>query len=194
MSPPLYSKPMKSLLGTGAPSVFAFLSIALLSMGISGGPVYTRGGNLDVTGSYAGTLTPTVPNNSMGLFAVTIPKTGLGTGTLSIFVMGNAYVGTINATADPDRAKLTGFFNAGFNYIKTVESGVDKDGNVTFTQITVRAVATGSINAKIKASRTTSQSTARLNGLALVTFDPASAFDFGLPDSLTYKVIGFKQN
>jgi hypothetical protein len=186
---------MKSLLRTGAPSVFVFICIALLSVGIHGGVPYGRGtGSVNVVGNYAGTLTPTEPDNSMGLFGVNIPKTGLGTGTVSIFVTGNAYTGTIDGTADPDRAKLTAFMNAGFNYITTVPSGTDSNGHMTFTTTTVRAVATGTINGKIKASQTNSQSTARLNGSAIVTFDGASAFAFDLPPQINYKVVGFKQD
>ena len=187
---------MKSLLRTGVPSVFAFLSTALLSLGISGGPDYgghKRKTPISVTGSYAGTFRSTVPTNSLGLFSVLIPTSGLGLGTVSLFVTGNAYTGTIQATADPDSKQITGFVNAGFNYIKTVESGTDSTGKTTFTTITVRAVATGEIDAVVKRS-STNRTLARLEGTALMTFDPASAFDFDLPPSISYTVLGFKQS
>jgi hypothetical protein len=78
---------------------------------ISGGPVY-GGSNVVTTGNYAGLFVPTTADNSLGLFAATIPKTGLGTGTVGLFRNGIFYPGTIQAIADPDSGVLTGVVNS----------------------------------------------------------------------------------
>jgi len=97
---------------------------------ISGGPQYP--GSTDLSGSYAGVLkpkrqpnptptgtgtptptpTPTPPGeddrNSLGVFAVTMPSTGGGSGTFVLFSHGEIYVGFIAAVADPTHASLDG--------------------------------------------------------------------------------------
>jgi hypothetical protein len=100
---------------------------------ISGGPQYP--GSTDLSGSYAGVLKPKrqanptpVPTgtptptpsvtptpspspedrNSLGVFAVTIPSAGGGSGTFALFSHGEIYVGFIAATADPTHASFDG--------------------------------------------------------------------------------------
>lgn len=86
---------------------------------ISGGPQYP--GSTDLSGSYAGVMKPkrqpsSTPSptaspedrNSLGVFAVTMPSTGGGSGSFVLFSHGEIYVGVITATADPTHASLDG--------------------------------------------------------------------------------------
>jgi hypothetical protein len=107
---------MKALLGALICLVFTMTQ----TFAISGGP-WGRPGQTAVTGTYAGAFVPPLAgsppaesDNSLGLFTVTIPKTGVGTGTIAIFRNGHFYSGTIQATADPDSARLYATLNATF--------------------------------------------------------------------------------
>lgn len=92
---------------------------------IDGGPVYT--GQVTVTGTYAGVFIPlpvqvdpgpppiTQTDNSFALFTLSIQRgtsttPSLGIGTIVVFRNGLLYNvgGIIQASADPDSAKLTG--------------------------------------------------------------------------------------
>ncbi len=157
---------------------------------ISGGPIF-GGGNVTTTGIYAGVLYPRARSNSIGLFSVPVPKTGLGSGTVFVFANQSAYNGTMQATADPDSGLFTGYIDSGFNFVDTVRTGADKDGNPTFTVIKVRAVASGRIDGKVKAKESVlSRASARLTGSSLLEFNP----DFFGTGGITYDVIGFKQS
>jgi hypothetical protein len=74
------------------------------SFAIGGGPNY-GGAGITTTGIYAGIMMPgelSPGANSLGLFSLTIPRTGLGTGDVIIFEAGETYTGTFTGTADPD--------------------------------------------------------------------------------------------
>src|SRR5882724_2274702 len=101
---------------------------------IDGGPVFGGGGQVTVTGIYAGVFVPikivvdpgpppvTLTDNSLVLFTLIIPKVGLGTGTTAVFRNGFFYSGTIQGSADPDSARLTGVVNASFELNNVVLS------------------------------------------------------------------------
>src|SRR6266550_7569918 len=99
---------------------------------ISGGPVFGGGGQVTVTGTYAGVFVPIVDptiglsEDSLVLFTLTIPKVGLATGTTAVFRNGFFYSGTIQGSADPDSARLTGVVNAFF------QETVAQDNNTMF--------------------------------------------------------------
>lgn len=172
---------MKSVLGVLLCLVFT------ISQGwaISGGPDY-GGAGVRTTGVYAGLLVPTVDPNSLGIFSLTIPKTGIGTGQVAIFRNGNYYPGTFQGIADPDSAKMTG-----------VVSGVFQR-TVAFTA-TINYVYTYQVNGSIKAkivanSNRNSSASARLNGDSQLTYtndEGNPTGDSGGP--IDYDVIGFKQ-
>jgi hypothetical protein len=161
---------------------------------IGGGPVFGGGGQVTVTGTYAGVFVPIVdptigiPENSLVLFTLTIPKVGLATGTTAVFRNGFFYPGTIQGSADPDSARLTGVVNAFF------QETVATSGNTTFM---FEYDANGRfVNTKITAnSNTFSTASTRIRGKATITYrndagDPMG--DSGGP--IEYKVHGFKQS
>lgn len=173
---------------------------------IKGGPDYGTA-QVSVTGTYAGVLAfstrvpidppnPDTPQptgmNSLGLFTLPIPKTGLANGTALLFEQGQIYTGTIQATGDPDSAKITGIISASFPYVFLVQTG---ENSVThepiFTSQSVIAQASGKLNAKVKANtRVGSASSARLKGTADMQFALTVNNPF---DEIIYSVIGFKQ-
>jgi hypothetical protein len=175
---------MKSLLGC------LMCLVLTVSQSFSDDPL---GGStqLNVVGTYAGVFVPivvvinpgpppvTLPrDNSLALFTLSIPSTGLGSGTATIFRNGLLYTATIQGSADPDSGKLTGFING----TATPTSG----GGTS-------ASATGRFrSAKIIANPVTSASAARIRGKASINYigaDPGA--DSGGP--ILYKVRGFKQ-
>ncbi len=159
---------------------------------VKGGPVF-GGGNVVTTGIYAGVLYPVQGANSIGLFSVQIPRTGLGTGTVFIFANQSAYNGTMQATADPDSAALTGFIDAGFNAVQAQCTANCSDPDTTKRTVTIlnfRAVAAGRVDGQIKANTGSfRQASARLIGGSLVQFNP----DFLNVGALFYDLVAFKQ-
>ncbi len=161
---------------------------------VKGGPDYTKT-RVSTTGNYAGVFAPTIipgdpdatpptqdqeADNSLALFSVMIPATGLGTGRVVVFREGRVYRGTMDATADPDSAKL-------FAVIET--SFIDVVSRIIF-----------SANGKIPElrgivirpnSNIFSSASARLKGEARLTYTPN--LSGGAPVEVTYSVIGFKQ-
>lgn len=162
------------------------------SFAISGGPDYGSGG-ISTTGIYAGVMMPNDLSpgaNSLGLFSLTIPRTGLGTGDVIIFEAGQTYTGTFTGTADPDSARLIGEIDASFPYVTFVQS-VDADGKVTITSITVSATAAGQLNAHLAAnSNRFSSAGVRMKGTADIQFSLTVNNPF---NEIVYDVIGFKQ-
>ncbi|MDQ6939929.1 MAG: hypothetical protein M3119_07205, partial [Verrucomicrobiota bacterium] len=75
------------------------------SFALKGGPNF--GTRVRTTGVYAGLFVPTAADNSLGIFSATIPRTGIGTGTVGFFRNGIFYPGAIQAIADPDSGDLT---------------------------------------------------------------------------------------
>lgn len=129
--------------------------------------------------------------NQIGLFSLPIPKTGIGSGTAILFEQGQIYTGTIQASADPDSAKVTGIFSASFPYVFPVETGKDAQGNPIFTIETVIAQASGKLDAKVRAStKSSSLGSIRLKGTADVQFALTVNNPF---DEIIFTVSGFKQ-
>jgi hypothetical protein len=166
---------------------------------ISGGPFGGGTTQVSVTGTYAGVLIPIQvevdpgpppvflpPDNSLVLFTMRIPTTGLATGTSAVFRNGFFYPGTIQGLADPDSARLTGLVNAFFQ--ETV-------AQTSTTDFIFQYNANGQfLNAKIVAN-TNGVSVARIKGKASLTYtndagDPGG--DSGGP--IQYKIRGFKQS
>src|ERR1700730_9159884 len=87
---------------------------------IKRGPIY-GGPKVRTTGTYAGLFVP-AGDNSLGIFTASIPKSGLGTGTVAFFRNGIFYPGTIQGIADPDSAVLTAVVSSTFNITFTSEA------------------------------------------------------------------------
>lgn len=157
---------------------------------ISGGPDYGGGGQVSTTGIYAGILMPSNSDNSLALFTVPIPKSGIGSGTFAIFRNGLFYPGTFQGIADPDSAKMTGVIDAKFE--RTVATKVTDTSTETFVYT---YYANGSVEARIKANTNLfSSASARLDGQGKVTFTNTEGKPAGSSDGpVIYDVIGFKQ-
>ena len=172
----------------------AFALISLISLGISGGPSF-GGQKVLTTGTYAGLFVPNnLGENSLGLFTVTIPRTGLGTGTAALFRNGLAYPGTMQAVADPDSANMTGVVDCSFNV--TFTSQKDAQGNTTNTVVTYKA--NGGVQTQIKPNRNRiSTASARLTGTGELTYVQIgfanSAPNGNSNGPIDYSVVGFKQ-
>lgn len=159
---------------------------------IKGGPNF-GGAGVRTTGTYAGVMLPGPLSpgvNSIGLFSVTIPKTGLGTGTVVIFTAGQTYTGTFQGLADPDSAKLSGEVDASFPYLATVVGSVD-NGKTIFITETVSAKAVGKLEGQITKNKNVfSTASARLTGEADIQFSLSVNNPF---TEIAYTVSGFKQ-
>jgi hypothetical protein len=191
---------------------------------LKGGPVF--GGKGNVVGTYAGVLVPSLTvgltDNSLVLFTLNIPQTGLASGTLAVFRNGLFYSGTIRGSADPDTAKLFGAINASFTRsqreVTAAETQTDPDtGTVTTIFITSSVPhsydANGQfVGAKIVGSRNSlTISGTRIRGNASMTYrtdahdpnctpnsfsDPpvVCPVDSAGSGSILYDIIGFKQS
>jgi hypothetical protein len=172
-------------------TVFACLCCLVLgtaqTFALKGGPDF--GSRVSTTGIYAGIMTPgplSPGANSIGLFSVTIPRTGLGTGQVVIFQVGETYTGTFTGIADPDSAKLTGEIDASF---PVISSTINSSGNVVTT--TFLAKAAGKMQGSIRANKNLfSTAAARIVGTANIQFSLTVNNPF---TQIGYIVIGFKQ-
>jgi hypothetical protein len=169
---------------------------------LKGGPIFP-GGQVRTTGVYAGVMTPgplSPGANSFGLFSITIPNAGTGTGVVVIFQGGQTYRGTVTGNADPDSAKLQAQVSATFSYqaqvLSSVETTTDPSGKVTvkesYSTQTFAATAAGDIDAQIRANRNVfSAASARLVGDADVQFSLTILNPF---TQIGYIVTGYKQS
>lgn len=168
---------------------------------ISGGPGFGGGGQVTVTGTYAGVFIPIVDptiglsEDSLVLFTLSIPKIGLATGTTAVFRNGLFYPGTIQGSADPDSARLTGIVSASFELNNVVLSDGSRDitavynanGRFVNTKITANSTAFSSASTRIRGKATITYTNTRNDG-----GPPDPAGDSGGP--IQYKVHGFKQS
>ncbi len=173
-------------------SLLCFVLVASQTFALKGGPEF--GGNVKTTGTYAGVMIPgalSPGSNSIGLFTLLLPTTGLGSGTVVIFTAGETYTGTIRGSADPDTAKLVGEVSASFPVIEIVPGPPDSNGNSTAVTITVAATAAGSVKGKMKANKNLfSTASVRIVGSADIQFSLTVNNPF---DEIIYDVSGFKQ-
>ena len=189
---------LKSLIKTALSAAAAlFYGVAAL-YAISGGPQYP--GSTDLSGSYAGVLkpkrqanptptgtgtptptpTPTPPGeddrNSLGVFAVTMPSTGGGSGAFVLFSHGEIYVGLIAAIADPTHVSLDGVLKS-----STSTSALTNELN-------------GTMHARALHNNTSPFNSVgvQLRGHAMLDFENTAT-----PDTVvrteTMRVLGFKQ-
>ena len=160
---------------------------------LKGGPPYPPGPT-SATGTYAGVLIPQLGQsaNSLAIFSLTLPNTGIGAGTLVIFNVGQIYSGTLQGIGDPRGGTVNGLINATFPYLTTVQSGVDDMGRPVFTTVTVVATAAGRMEGMIRTGRSTFGTTAstRITGTADVQFSLTVNNPF---DEIIYDIVGFKQ-
>ena len=97
--------------------LMAFVFLQTQSWALSGGPGGSgtvAGGSL--SGTYAGVLVPQVAivggSASIGLFTLVQPDSGLTTGTISVFVNGTGFTGTVSGVMDPKDGSFDGVIDA----------------------------------------------------------------------------------
>lgn len=137
------------------------------SYAVKGGPEYPAGAN--VTGTYAGVLEPrfdpTDPfsSNSLGIFSLSVPSTGLSTGTFIMFVRGVVFKGTIQGLGNPNNGTVRGVLDASFSVLSNETIFNDPFfGAFTSSTSTVTAHASGSLKATVSASRAALSTSATL--------------------------------
>ena len=182
-------------------AVFALLTFGAAALyAISGGPQYPV--STDLSGSYAGVLkpkrqasptptcsptpcpptptpTPVPPEddrNSLGVFSVVVPQSGLGTGVFVLFSHGEIYSGKIDAEADPTRAQVNGVLAT------TSSSSTATNEMNGKMQATARHINTGPFNSV----------GVQLRGRAMLDFENSAAPDVIVRTEMM-RVRGFKQ-
>ena len=174
------------------------------SFAIDGGPVYPGGTN--VVGTYAGVINRVVTDapvdcgaNSIGVFSVGVPKTGISSGTFVMFSQGRAFTGTIQGVADPGKSTLKGVLSATFNFTVTQTIINPVTGVPTTTTTDVTASANGSLKTQIAsgADLTFGVTATRLRGTATLSIDMGQLNADLTPlivCEVTLRVRGFKQS
>ena len=191
----------------------------LLSFIVSEAPVlaihggYTLGGTESVTGTYAGVLIPTSSetlttgtnqtnfgSNSLGLFTLSVPDAGVGSGSVVIFSGADQATGSVQALPDPATpGNIIGILTA--TAYATVLNYIDVAGNYATEQVIV-ATANGALETSVGASSVSNSPTGvNLSGTADVTFATESNNDFFFfgsnlqpSENVTYAVEGFQQS
>ena len=160
---------------------------------LSGGPVFGNN-NVSTTGIYAGLLLPVSDPNSLGIFSVTIPKTGIGTGNVAVFRNGNYYPGSFQGLADPDSAKLTGVIQASFS--RTVGQVVTNGSTTSTITFVYTYQVNGSVKGQIRNNTNRlSAAAARITGESDLTYtnDEGNPSGSSNGQAIKYTINGFKQ-
>jgi hypothetical protein len=124
---------------------------------IKGGPVYR--GSSSLIGTYAGVMQPgDTVFNSLGIFTISVPQSGLASGVFIIFQEGLLLNGTMQAVADGTKKKITGLLHAEATRAEII------NGEVNFTIV---GIADGQLIATVS-SNVSSTSGRRLGGTAVV--------------------------
>lgn len=125
---------------------------------ISGGPFGGKG-LVGVVGTYAGILHDVVVGSqNLGIFTLSVPQSGLATGSVLIFTGQRTFSGPITGLADPN----TDILVATLQGIPVVTSG-------STTIETLNFHTDGTLNAKVRLNKkTTGISSVRLRGIAHV--------------------------
>lgn len=159
---------MKSLFG----ALLCFVLAQSQAWAISGGPVYP-GAKANVVGSYAGVLQPgfcaeanpaNCPAlNSIGVFSLGVPSSGLGGGTFVMFTQGRVFSGAIQAVANPNSGSIQGVLTASYNF--------NKIASQTGVSFRVTASVRGNLKATVKRPSGAPTSAGALRGDATLYVD-----------------------
>ena len=163
-------------------SLMCLVLTAVQCYAVKGGPEYPAGTN--ITGTYAGVLEPrfdpTDPfsTNSLGIFSLSVPATGLAGGSFVMFVRGTVFKGTIQGLGNPNSGTVTAVLDASFSVL-TNQFVINDPFFGTFTSSTsnVTARAQGNLNARVSSSRgaTTTSATLLLGTANLFVSQTTSA-------------------
>ena len=162
----------------------------------NGGPAYPATSN--VAGTYAGVMMPRNSGspsgcamNSLGIFSLVVPTSGLSNGNFVMFAQGRVFSGTIQAAADAEKATIKGILEATFDFTVTdLSTGITAD---------VTASANGNIDTDITSSSSISLGVgARLSGKAALHIDQGAINPITLEPlptcQMSLSVDGFKQS
>jgi hypothetical protein len=168
---------------------------------------YTLGAAGGVTGSYAGILVPTEDTilatgsneadfgqNSLGLFILNVPTTGLGSGTVYLFSGGEELTGPIVALPDPTSdTGIVGVISAtGLVATEVFQNNVI-GSNESFSQVT--AQAGGGFYANTSQSNVSdSPDGINLSGTANVTVETSTNGNLIPTDKITFAILGYQQS
>ncbi len=192
---------MKALLG----SLLCLIFATSPAFAISGGPVYSSSSSY--VGTYAGVLKgafdPTLQgansSNSIGVFSLGVPTTGIGTGAFVMFTRGRVFSGNIQANANPNNSALKGVLAATFNYnVQTIST--DSAGVTKIITTPVTATVNGSMDAKLSTSKTARVSTTTstiIKGTAFLDIEQGGVTASGDPvinGVISLSVTGFRQS
>jgi hypothetical protein len=136
---------------------------------------------------------PTVASdvNSLGIFAVAVPTTGVATGNYLFFNDGEAFFGTVVGVANPNTQKFTGLLagSATTNSVATAEflSPLSAVGNIKAAIESGSSVAAGTQGARLRG-------TAFIQLQGFVPDTSPNGFGFGTLREITFSVDGFRQS
>ena len=151
----------------------AFVFLQTQAWALSGGPVFGGNAQFSLIGTYAGALLPTVDPaftdptdpanvaqntqfNGLGLFSLSVPDTGLGSGAFVYFSEGRTFTGTIVGLADPERQTLIGLLKGQFDIVvDSIQVSDDFFGDASLVQTVPGGFANGTIKAEFTAGNAT---------------------------------------
>lgn len=181
--------------------LMAFVFLQTQTWALSGGPYGNEISGGSLTGTYAGVLIPELVvlnrSASIGLFTLVQPDSGVTTGTVTVFVNGAAFNGTITGVMDPKEGAFNGVIDAqsSFQVIEVIPT-------VPPTTQAYDVFAQGSIEAEVSVDieqyrfSTLSATPTRIEGTAALDIFYEIDTD-GTPivsDVAFYEVTGFKQS
>jgi hypothetical protein len=177
----------------------------------NGGPAYP-GTTANFAGTYAGVLMPTSPgdkhcaSNSLGLFSLVVPQSGLASGDFVMFAQGRIFTGTVQAVGDPEKATMNGILDATFDFTVHFDCGTPQCppdpligcAGSTGCDVTVTSSATGKFDADITSSSSISLGVgSRLNGSAVLNISQGQVDQDLVPIAtckMSLSLDGFKQS
>jgi hypothetical protein len=139
---------MKKILSFLLSVVFLHVQTAPL-LAKRGGPSFDDQQNVDIVGTYSGSLIPDDPEgaatqsldgntiNSVGLFSLGIPAQGPGTGSFVVFTQGIVFSGTITGVGDPGKGTLSGILEGSYDFTDFV---FDANGDIILDPMTNQPV------------------------------------------------------
>jgi hypothetical protein len=152
--------------------------------------------------------------NSLGVFSIGAPPSGLASGTFVMFAQGRVFTGSIQGTADPDKATLKGILTARYDFTVTHTATPcpcdDPPGTPCPSPVasctpsssseSITALANGSLKSRITTSSSTLSAvgSTRLSGTATLDISngtvASDTFEQNVDCEIFLKVKGFKQS
>jgi len=207
---------MKTLLAI----LLSFLVSEAPVLAIHGG--YSLGGSAGVQGTYAGVLIPTQDTslltgttvadfgaNSLGLFTLGIPSSGLGAGQVYLLSSGQQLAGTITALADPATdSGIVGIIQAtgqltvasasstlfGFNQVQNQITGQASGGLTATVTESTQSVSTAGINISGTANVTITSSTTTATVTTAGGVTTGGGTEYIPTEQIVFAVDGYQQS